>query len=644
MMEPVRCIRCDTSNQPDYTYCVKCGAPLPSASGSPLSAEEEIQRLRRMVGYISAQLNILEKTPPAPAIPLKESITAITPDKITTTFEDKKQVEIPAPLPSPSGKPKPKKEREWEQILGGNWLARIGVLALIFGIGFFLKYAFDSNWIGPEARVILGSIAGFIMLGLGFWWRKRYPVLTQVLTGGGIAVFFLAIVAASAVYHLIGIYTATSLLLATSIISILSALYYNSVALSVIGIFGAYFAPFILGAFNQTAQDSNDTTQLTLLLVYIIMVSLGVIVLSSFRKWRWFTLLAVICSLITYIVWRIEFSSILTPASAEIGITIIFLIFLLTTVFFHIVQHRQPRAYDFVFLGINTTAYFIISTINLWDKYDGWMGGFTLLLAIVYGLLCFFTARRSQENFMFSRFMLLYALVFLTTAIPFQFRGGIWTPMFFAVEMVAGVWLSYAVKIRLVRYFSYMVFFVMVWDLLIGYTWFSSNEFIPVINKRFLVYIIGIVATYTAYFGLRRQRDKTSEWTIIAPLCLIITNLLTLWLISVEVWDGFGSAINSASRAERDSLMDARNLALTSSWAFCAIISLVIGIIRHWRWVRIGALGLLAVTIIKVFTFDVFQLETTYRIIAFVGLGVLLLLSAYLYQRFRKVIKGVLTD
>jgi uncharacterized membrane protein len=90
--------------------------------------------------------------------------------------------------------------------------------------------------------------------------------------------------------------------------------------------------------------------------------------------------------------------------------------------------------------------------------------------------------------------------------------------------------------------------------------------------------------------------------------------------------------------------MDARNLALTGAWALYAIISLVVGIIRHWRWLRIGALGLLAITIVKVFAYDVFQLETTYRIIAFVGLGVLLLLSAYLYHRFIKTIKGVLLE
>jgi uncharacterized membrane protein len=45
-----------------------------------------------------------------------------------------------------------------------------------------------------------------------------------------------------------------------------------------------------------------------------------------------------------------------------------------------------------------------------------------------------------------------------------------------------------------------------------------------------------------------------------------------------------------------------------------------------------------------VFVYDVFKLEMAYRIGAFVGLGVLLLVSAYLYQRYSKIIRGVFIE
>ena len=59
---------------------------------------------------------------------------------------------------------------------------------------------------------------------------------------------------------------------------------------------------------------------------------------------------------------------------------------------------------------------------------------------------------------------------------------------------------------------------------------------------------------------------------------------------------------------------------------------------------RIGSLVLLVIPIAKVFVYDVFKLEMSYRIVAFVGLGVLLLTCAYLYQRYSRIIKGVFTE
>jgi len=93
-----------------------------------------------------------------------------------------------------------------------------------------------------------------------------------------------------------------------------------------------------------------------------------------------------------------------------------------------------------------------------------------------------------------------------------------------------------------------------------------------------------------------------------------------------------------------EGLRNAQNLSLTAVWAIYAVIGLVIGIMKRWRYVRLGALAFLVFPIIKVFVYDVFKLEMGYRIGAFVGLGLLLLVSAYLYQRYSKVIKGVFIE
>ncbi|HEX9896888.1 MAG TPA: DUF2339 domain-containing protein [Dehalococcoidales bacterium] len=47
----------------------------------------------------------------------------------------------------------------------------------------------------------------------------------------------------------------------------------------------------------------------------------------------------------------------------------------------------------------------------------------------------------------------------------------------------------------------------------------------------------------------------------------------------------------------------------------------------------------MVLSIIKVFVYDVFKLHTVYRIVAFVGLGILLLVGGYLYRRYSARIK-----
>ncbi|MEK9178043.1 MAG: DUF2339 domain-containing protein, partial [Patescibacteria group bacterium] len=51
--------------------------------------------------------------------------------------------------------------------VSGRMLGKIGITAVIIGISFFLKYAFDNNWVGPAGRVMIGIIIGVALLGLG---------------------------------------------------------------------------------------------------------------------------------------------------------------------------------------------------------------------------------------------------------------------------------------------------------------------------------------------------------------------------------------------------------------------------------------------------------------------------------------------
>jgi len=634
------CPKCNRENEPAARFCIFCAAPLlpPEAEGpqEQSALQEEVRRLRELVIAMNYRLAALESM---------QRITAPPPPKPTPVAPSQEAAPIPAAgVPPREGKPARVKEREWEQILGGNWLASVGVIALIIGAGFFLKYAFDQNWLGPTARVILGIVAGLVMLGLGYYWQKRYPILTQVLSGGGIAILYLSIFASFAIYDLVHFYVACAFLLLVSIASALLALRYNSMALAIIGILGAFIAPFILGAFGERGLEAGEAGQAIQLLAYIIVVNIGVLILSTFRNWRWFTLLALFGSLITFGVWYGEFERDIGVATAEVGITIIFLIFVGATTLFHIVWRRAPQAFDLVLMMINAASYLGISLGLMWDAYRAWMGGFVFLIALFYGALAYVALKLSDKNARLSLFALGIALVFITVAIPVQLGDKAWTTIAWAVEGAVLIWLSSILRLPRLRWFSYIVFIIVAVRLLFYDTSVNISTFQPVLNERFLAFAVSIATLYVVSYFLLRESKSSGRSKADATVFLIAANFFTLWLLSFEVWDSFSSALRTAELSVKEGLRNAQNLSLTAVWAVYAVIGLVVGIVKRWRYVRLWALGLLIVPIGKVFIYDVWALETIYRIIAFVGLGLLLLISAYLYQRYSKVIKGVFTE
>ena len=84
-----------------------------------------------------------------------------------------------------------------ENAIGTRWIGRIGVLAILFGIAFFLKYSFDNKLIGETGRVMLGIFWGAAFIGAGEYLQKKknMGLYGQMLSGGGLAVLYLALYA-----------------------------------------------------------------------------------------------------------------------------------------------------------------------------------------------------------------------------------------------------------------------------------------------------------------------------------------------------------------------------------------------------------------------------------------------------------------
>jgi uncharacterized membrane protein len=85
-----------------------------------------------------------------------------------------------------------------EEALGTNWLNKIGVIILVFGIAFFLAYQLRE--LGPAGKVTVGFVVSAALLGGGIFLGRKpgYVVLARAGLGGGWALAFFT---SYAMYH-----------------------------------------------------------------------------------------------------------------------------------------------------------------------------------------------------------------------------------------------------------------------------------------------------------------------------------------------------------------------------------------------------------------------------------------------------------
>ena len=795
----MQCANCSGENSRGSNFCIHCGKALvsdgtgadapdtPDTQGGSGSLDSRVQNLNLRLSSLEARLANLERR-------LGVSSTSRSPSPARTAASDtavqarppQRPQRPPAVAPAQALSeetvavsepfvPEPREAVDWEQVIGGNWLARVGVLALILGVAFFLKLAFDNDWIGPTGRVALGAVGGLALLVAGEFWQKRYPGYARALSGGGVGLLYLSTYAAFAIFDLVDIYPAVVLLLIESVLSAVLALRYESNALAIIGVAGAFCAPFVLGASNPEGRVSSSSDGGGYdLIAYVLAVDVGVLVLSTFRKWYWFRLTALLASLASYGIWYVEFGDAAGALGAEIALTCIFLVFVGVTTLFHLIWVRGPGTFDLSLMTFNATAYFGISYALLFNEYRDWMGGFSLAIAVFYLGMAYIALRRSPENARLSLFAFGIGAIFLTIAIPVQLDDMAWTTVGWATQGTVLVWLSFAMKSQAPRFFGYGLLALVAIKLLSFDTLISVSDDDPVLNVRFLAFSMSIATLYLCAFAVWRNDGRLIEyerraWSVY-PILIVAANFLTLWIFTAEVMDFFdrrfvtvGWAIYGAllvwisfmvkfhsirffaygvfaltalkllyedtpvealthdpvlnlrvlafsvsivalsfsafliwkspqrlttyerdswavypimiglanfwtiwiltaevldyfnhnmttlrfmegSRAEIQAMENAQNLSLTVLWAVYALVLLAVGIIGKLRAVRLAGLALLTIPVAKVFVYDVFQLEQAYRVAAFIGLGALLLIGGYLYQRFGRAIREFVTE
>src|SRR5437879_6877171 len=170
------------------------------------------------------------------------------------------------------------KRRDLESVIGGSWFNWIGIIVVAFGVAFFLKFAFDNQWIGPSARVSLAAFAGVALLYVGERLRRRdLRSYAYVLSGGGLLILDLSVYAAYSLYHLIGHTPALLLMVAVTTTAVLLSVRLNALPVAILGLVGGFLTPVLL----STGVDNEVG-----LFAYVALLDSGVLAVAYFKRWR----------------------------------------------------------------------------------------------------------------------------------------------------------------------------------------------------------------------------------------------------------------------------------------------------------------------------------------------------------------------
>ncbi|TSC76430.1 MAG: membrane protein [Parcubacteria group bacterium Gr01-1014_31] len=566
-----------------------------------------------------------------------------------------------APLPPPyqpepgeiTAAKKPRPAGDLEARIGGQWLAKIGVLALLLGVSFFLKYAFDNNWIGPAGRVMIGVLFGVGLLGLGEYFRPRYGAYGQALSGGGIAVLYLSAYASYGFYHLVPSSLAFVFMAVVTVTAGVLSVLTNQVTLVGIGIVGGFLTPLLVAA----GQPS-----LPAYFGYLALLDVGILGVSFYRNWRVLNLLGLAGTALLYTLWYEQHYVAVQQWTLAAFLSAFFTIFLASTVSHNLVNRKKSEPYDLVLLAVNGFGFFLL----LYELFDGHRTGMSFAamgLAVLYFGLAVLSHEFNPEDKRLALSLPGLSVTFLTVALGLILEQR-WLTLGWAVEAVVLVWLSFTLKDKFYRAFAAVISVLVLGRLLAMELSLPAAEYRLIANPRVLVFAFSVacLSGVGALYHQFKAAVSDKEYKFIKAI-VVTANMLALVALSAEVVDFYAAKVralvpsaalptfgrglpkpDSQYYAAVRSLRQWESITLSILWALYAVGVIAVGFVRKSRLLRVGGILLIGFTMLKFFLYDLWGLGTLYRIIISIALGVLLLVASFGYNKYKDRIKGLIQE
>ncbi|HVJ84004.1 MAG TPA: DUF2339 domain-containing protein, partial [Caulifigura sp.] len=340
-----------------------------------------------------------------------------------------------------------------EYAIASQWLLRIGIVILVCGIGFFLRYSIQHGWINETARALMSAGAGAAMVVAGSRILKgKYRVFGEGLMGGGIVTLYFAVYAAANFYHLISLPAAFALMSAVTILAGFCSVRYDSILTAVLGMVGGYATPLML---------STGQVNFPGLFGYLLVLGIGILAVCYWKNWPLVNGLSFVGTYLLFFAAMSRYTVLdfwtVMPFAAGF-----FLLFSTMTYLYTAVRRKSSNALDVLFVLVNAAVFGGVA-YQLIDQAYGrrWVAAATIPLALYYaGHVFAFVRRQIVDRPLVVTFQGL-AAVFAFVTVPLLVSGPALT-ISWAAMALALMWIARQTGSQLMHSLSGLVYLAVV--------------------------------------------------------------------------------------------------------------------------------------------------------------------------------------
>ena len=556
-----------------------------------LEALEE--RVRTLEAIVSKQAS----RPAAPAAPRPE-----------LPFPPRPAARPPEPAP-------PRQPLDLEELLGGRVLAWVGGLAVFVAAVFFLVMAVRNGWIDEATRVVLAFAGSTAVLVVGLWLyeRKGQTDAAVAAVAAAIAALYASDTTATTVYGLVSPTVGLVLAALIGFAATAVAVRWDSVVVAAIGIVGALLAPVLVDAGTSTAS-----------LAFMVLALGSAVGVLIWRRWSWLAVAAYAISLPQAARW------VDGERHGHLGLALVVMgafwaLYVVAALGYEL---RVPTA------GLRVSSASLLFANAAVTTGGGWgilhdlgndVGATAWVLAVAaahaaIGIAVLRTRVSREVGALLAAVGAALAAVGLALALDGPALVAAWS-----AEAVLMAWVGRRTEDAR-AYLGSAAFLA----LAVGHTlMFEARpdalafglDSVP----RAVVAVLLVVAALELVAGMLPGKERAGEASTLRGVAAVFG----LYLASQLVVDLAGAHPHDATQTSQ--------LALSAFWAVLGFASLVGGLVRALKPLRLAGLGLLGLAVAKVFIVDLAKLESIWRVASFLALGLLLLAGAFAYQRIRRV-------